>query len=500
MKMKKILAVGRRRLLALLYACLLAALVALSATQITAVAEEQYVFYGYAPTTKGTIGLTKPSVNATEFLAGGIRLHIIGISEGASVKVYDLTTDALLASTVIGGMEVYEVALANETFFKVVSDKMVSALLEGGAPRIWTSSHQHPAEGYSTFYPSIEGSFIGTEFVFLATKTFWVPMIYTYEEDLQCFYGLETSHVTVYDATGGTAAEFDVDARGYSRVKLKSGEVYRAVSTGNIMILATYEDAFTYLPSLTGGFAGKHFMASRPGSTWAGDKQTTLVVAQENSEVSAYDLTRPGWQIAMSGPDVRDSVAAGEIWFSTEIEANKPVGVESSANVAVLFGGGGWGWGTSYTEPFQQPQNMGEDISFLAVDAGEEISFYAPTAAIIFATDDSMVEVDGVAGTMEKDAYRILLEGLHKARADEPLVIEVLGDANTYSGVDVEHAYEDWGSYLIPVQSIGLTFPEPPPIGGMGELLTYIIGGVVAVVAVVVIVVVLRRRRRARPL
>ena len=497
MKIKKTLAVGRRRLLALLYACLLAVLIALSITQVRTVlaADDQYVFYGYAPTTKGTIALSKPTVNATEFLTGGIRLFIIGTSDGTDVEVYDLADNALLDSTIVNAMEVYELTLENETFFKVVSDKMVSALLEGGAPRIWTTSHQHPAEGYSTFYPSIEGSFIGREFVFLATKTFWVPMIYTYEEDLYHFYGLEQAHVTVYDATGETAADFDVDARSSSRIKLKSGEVYRAVSTGNIMILATHEDAFTYLPSLTGGFAGKHFMATRPGSTWAGDKQTTLVIAQEDSEVSVYDLTRPGWQIAMSGPDVKDSIAAGEIWFSTEMEANKPVGVESTANVAILFGGGGYQWGTSYTEPFQEPQNMGEDISFLAVNAGEEISFYAPSMAIIFATDESIAEVDGVAGTMEKDGYRILLEGFHKARADKPLVIEVLGDANTYSSADVEHGYEDWGSYLIPVQSIGLAFPEPPPIGGMGELLTYIIGGVVAVVAVVVIVVVLRRRR-----
>lgn len=494
--MMETLAVGRRRLLSLLHACLLAVLIVLSTNQVRASpAAEEYVFYGYAPTTIGTIGLTRPFINATEWLTGGIRLFIIGISDGTNVEVYDLTARTLLASTAINAMEVYELTLANETFFKVVSDKMVSALLEGGATRTWESWFLRPAEGYSTFYPSIEGSFIGREFVFLATKTFWCPGIYLYEEDMYHVFGLEKSHITVYDAAGGTAAEFDVDARGYSRVELTSGEVYRAVSTGNIMILATYEDAFTYLPSLTGGFTGKHFMATRPGDTWAGDKQSCLVIAQEDSEVSVYDITRPGWQIALSGPDVKKSIAAGEVWFNTSIEANKPVGVESTGEVAVLFGGGGIYWGTTYQTSFEKPENMGEDISFLAVDAGEEISFYAPSMAIIFASDDVMAEVDGVIGTMEIDGYRVLLEGFHRVSADKPFVIEVLGDANTFSELEPEHGYDDWGSYLIPVQSIGLTYPEPPPIGGLGELFIYIIVGVVAVVAIVA-VVVLRMRRK----
>lgn len=106
-----------------------------------------------------------------------------------------------------------------------------------------------------------------------------------------------------------------------------------------------------------------------------------------------------------------------------------------------------------------------------------------------------MAEVDGVNGAMEIDGYRVLLEGFHRVSADKPLVLEVLGDANTFSELEPEHGYDDWGSYLIPVQSIGLSYPEPQPIGGFGELFIYIIVGVVAVVAIVA-VVVLRMRRK----
>jgi hypothetical protein len=211
--MKKAIALERRRLSALLYACLLAVLIALSTTQVRTVvaADGQYVFYGYAPST---------IVNYTEVEDGSIipnftrfpaSLDIVGINDTTQVEVYDLTSMGLLASKTIDRMELWTVQLgsretgetvpqAEEAYVKVVSDKLVAVHLGGGPGRPFQGGGGGGLVVYGSFvfYPSTDGGFAGEEFIFMATETTWKPDMYFGEHDVYhifsvCFNGQDPS-------------------------------------------------------------------------------------------------------------------------------------------------------------------------------------------------------------------------------------------------------------------------------------------------------------------
>jgi hypothetical protein len=63
------------------------------------------------------------------------------------------------------------------------------------------------------------------------------------------------------------------------------------------------------------------------------------------------------------------------------------------------------------------------------------------------------------------------------------------------SWANVHYRFDNWATYLTPVQTLEVTYPPPPPAGSLTELYTYIGAGVSAAVVAVVAIVILRRRR-----
>jgi len=437
-----------------------------------------YVFYGYAPSLPAS-------------------LDIVGINDTTRVEVYNLTDKTLIASKTINRMELWSLSIGTrvsapttppggDTYFKVVSDKIVAVYLGGGT-----------AEGSVTFYPSTDGGSGGREFIFMATHTMWGPGRFP-EYGVYHIFAVENSHVTIFNATG-RVVELDAPAGSFKKVALTTGSVYRVASTGRVMVAGMSDTTFKYLPSLTGGFVGRHFMGTVGGNTAAGDKMSLYVVAQEDAEVSVYDTTKPGSLSALTGPDVKKTLRAGESWYNTTIKCATPIRIDSTGNITVLIGKGRQWWGIGYglatgeTIPavaFAYPEAMGDDISALGARAGEALSFYAPTQAVIFATQDMSIEIDGVTTTMTKDEYLTVLAGIHTVRGTAPVIVEVLGRS--------PYGWVSWGGYLVSQQAMSVLYPEPPPLGSLTEIIAGI-GAAVAVVVAVVVVLLLRRRAATKP-
>jgi len=470
-----------------------------------------YVFYGYAPIAIFNYTRVVDNTLLLNYTRVPSRLDIIGINDSTRVEVYNLTDRSLMASKTINRMGLWTLYLGTsaqgtsppsgqDVYFKVVSDKLVSVLLQGGRTNFYgtTMATWYEDEGFSAIYPSTDGGFFGKEFIFMTTNACWSPVIYVLEKELYHVFGIENAHVTFYDASGAVAATLDVSANSFGTVHLRTQSVYRAVSTGRIMLAGLNMGSFMYLPSLTGGFEGRSFIGTMPGSIYVAAREFVVAEALEDADVRLFDLRRPGMMIALTGPDVRKSLRAGEHWVNSTMKTETPLRIESSGNITVLFGRGGiWAYIGYPVEP------LGDDITFLGARAGETLSFYVPTQGVIFAPQDMTIEIDGVATTMRTDDHYTLLSGVHTIRSTAPTIVEVLGwgsDTTTEGGRTAfsrtkRGTFDNYGSYLLTVQSLELTYPPPAPIGGIAELIP-IIGGVAAVVVIIVALLVVRRRAK----
>jgi hypothetical protein len=469
-------------------------------------AGEAYVYYGYAPPTVLNLTAMEDDVPVYNYTAIPSQLDIIGVNV-THVEVFDLSTGDIISSTTLDRMEVHTVNLGTRvssttdpdvegTYFKVVADKKVAVLLSGGSPQIFRS----------TYYPSTDGGYSGKEFIFKAVNGTWEPVIYVWEWDITIIFGVESAHVKVYDDAGNTLHEFDVAANSYGRLNLLSGKVYRVVSTGRIMISTVSRECFAYGPSATGGFIGKSFygvMAGGGGDTWAGSYQSFVVIAQEDCEISAYSLLKPELQRGL-GADLTETLSAGEVFLDASFGQQTPLRIDSTGDIMVIFGRGDYAWGLPEAELVLSPENLGDDVSMIPVEADKEAIFFAPTGAVIFAPESLSIVIDGALISMKADEYRVLMGGSHTVQSSAPVIIEVLSDANTRAGVgagvgeswaSVHYRFDNWATYLTPTQTLEVIYPPPPPPGSLTELYTYIGAGVSAVVIVVVAVVILRRRR-----
>ena len=134
--------------------------------------EDEYVFYGYAPATVRPVFFAKANGPEHRYVGSSPQLTIVGIHDDTRVEVHNLADEGVIASFTIDRMEFRRISLDNETYFKVVSDKLVSALLSGGG---WRQSDGTVIHGASTFYPSVDGGYIGDEFIFAPVNSTWYP-------------------------------------------------------------------------------------------------------------------------------------------------------------------------------------------------------------------------------------------------------------------------------------------------------------------------------------
>jgi hypothetical protein len=444
---------------------------------------DEWVFYGYAPPT------VKPIFHGTEghrYVGSPPQLTIVGVHDGTSVKMYSLTDKGGIASFIIDRTELRRIPLTNETYFKVVSDKRVSVLLSGGGG-FYGGIH-----GASTFYPSIDGGYVGYEFVFAPVNS---------TNGMLHVFFIEDAHATVQDAQGNVVEELEANAGATKTTYLRKSpgeayslalETYTVVSTGRIMLAGLDENSFLYLPCLTGGFVGRHFL----GAVVSGVSTSIIVVALEDAEVVIYDLRRPNWHMALLGPDAKMSVSAGER-HNTTIIGGIPVKVESTGNISVLMTQGGF---RAHIRPYIPPELIGDDVGLVVVEPDQEFGFFVPTEAVVFAHEGSVIEVDEALVTLRKDEYLRLTQGVHTVNASGPVTIEILGHGWEYDVGEPKLSwhYDNYACYLVSYQGFTQSYPEPPSVGGLGEIIPYIAIGIAIPMFLVIAILVRKRARREK--
>jgi len=164
--------------------------------------EEAHVYYGYAPlgTTpsptwvfdevidKKTIVKNLTGLTQVEFL------DVIGFEDDTHVELWDIVTGQKTNSTVLRKLEKETFMIKMGTYFKVVSDKRVGVYLWGGA--------NYYGLGATTFYPALDGGFVGRKFVFLSSTTNDLYNVYRRGVQL-LLMGLEKVDFTLRDYHAG---------------------------------------------------------------------------------------------------------------------------------------------------------------------------------------------------------------------------------------------------------------------------------------------------------
>jgi len=158
--------------------------------------------------------------------------------------------------------------------------------------------------------------------------------------------------------------------------------------------------------------------------------------------------------------------------------------VESTGGVSALLGNGGTPLGVTFESV--QPDWLGPDISFAGARADQRFGFYVPTRGVVFAAEDSTVQIDGGEVALKRDGFIILLPGVHTIQGREPLIVEVFGRGR-------EGSPQTYGSYLVYPQDLEKTHPSPNPLGGFGELALLI--SLSALLPIAIVSATLLRRR-----
>jgi len=408
-------------------------------------------------------------------------LHLIGNHDDTKVRVYSLPDRTLLAGFTVNPMERQVVQLPNGSFFKVVNDKPVTAMLIGGS---WENT-TIDMPGASTFHPSVDGGYVGKDFIFTTVEVF--------TEELNVperVYALEDADVKVLDANGSTVKGFKLEANQAESFLLRSFDVYRVTSTGYIMV-QTFNagngfGSILYYPAVEGGFIGTKFYGATHLGKHTRHERFYTFMAAEDSKVAVFDLddARKAGDVTVSARNVT-YIATKEFEYSNlGFESDKPMTMmfqSRDGKLSILAAG--------------DPTVEG-GVAYAGLKAGQTGYFRVPdlrAEGYIFAYQETVLDVDDVRLRVPADGYVTLTSGLHKITADQNVLIEVI-QLTTQSNGQLNFA-----ASIPSVQSMSLTYPDLrlKPLTAEELPLTYIAAGVA--VAVILVVSAVALRRRARP-
>ena len=420
-------------------------------------------------------------------------LAIVASEDGTNVRVYDLADGSLLSQRTINSMEKHLVLLANGTAFKVVSDKQVSVLLLNYQTLPAATATEGPLP--YTFYTDVNGLYVGTRFVFMASEQPSVIPTSVYS-----ILALEKSTVTVTDEDGGQNS-YSLEVNSYEDVALTPFKVYDIESTGNIMVQSIFlrydisDPAYGNVPCFPvpcpqGGFVGTFFIA-RSVISWDANKDFGYrIAAAEDAHVTVYDLETQlvNSEFTVSGgsghaikPKVNGII----------VQSDKPVSLSLIHNGSIeqlrsiLSGVGGEFMGYGHGVMFMGIKPDQDTMIHMPVDANVEAYF--------FANEATQLIIDGNTQTIQAGTgflYTVL--GTHTVSVDHNVVLQI-----NFWPLEPEYQGLRYTGAIIPCVETVDTNPTVTitTIGGGGLPITYIaIGGGAAAVVVVVAVVVMRKR------
>jgi len=412
-------------------------------------------------------------------------LSVVASEDDTNFVVYNLTTGLQISEGHLDNMENQYTLLPNGTFFKVVSDKIVSVLLlEYRTIPLSNVTNQSP----HTYYTSVDGLYVGKKFVFMADEGGGGPADYT-------IFALEKSTVTI-TKEDNTVNTITLAANAYKNWPFSPFRVYKIESTGNIMIQAGVipqwggdVNCFA-VPCAEGGFVGKFFITK---SITAYDPRRDYgyrISATEDAKVTVYDLET---KQVIKEYDVVGGVGIGiqppgaNALF---IQSDKPITLSMVHNGSI-----------DQTRPLESALGgpytaYGEAVSFIGVRANEATELYLPVQSQIevyfFANQETHVTIDDTPHTIGANNYFVYTNpGNHMITSDKDIIVEI----NHWNGVPDFQGISFTGAIIPCIETVS-TNPNVTitPIGEGFPMMYIIIGGGVAAVAVIIGLLVMRRR------
>ena len=464
----------------------------LASVQTVAAQVERHVYYGYVPPSTDLPSLAelvrgKP-VNFTP-PSGHALLDVIAYQDNTRVEIYDITSGMLLNSTQLNALDKATFYVPYGLYFKVVSNRRVGVLLTGGsvayAPGYFS--------GVATFYPSVNGGFRGTRYIFMPAPA---THQYGYTMDLVHYnfflLALEKSEWRLKDRVGKFEASGSVDPRKAARAVLQSrvdqggvsaavgyDSVFELTTTGDVMVCSAALGMFVYVPSITGGYVGRlFFFPNHATYQQTGRSAVLVIVPLEAGKVTVYRASDLSVMNERSFTDA--DVAQRAYWFLPLGIGRFDIVIESTGGITVLAA---QTYGGEITEDF-----IGDGITFIGSRPGQEIRFFTPSTAIVFSPADQTAIINGEERKLARDQFVILGSGVHTVKGTNYLIVQVVAP-----GI----GWNKWGSYLIEPLDIEASYPEVPELmeKGIPIIMYASIGAVVVLVAVVVLLLFKRRKK-----
>ena len=484
----------RRYVLALFLAVLFCCSFVYMGGQPQAQEQELFEYYGVVPPTKylSPEGEYYPyfvwpngTIYYPQWLNGSAYLDIVGVTDDTSVEVYDITEDEprLLHETTINRMELKTFTLMAGTAFKVVSDMFVAVTLNGGTGSwYWAGGH--------LFYPSTDGGFAGKEFIFMALPSSEPPEMPRKSGDRHAIHAIDDAEVSLYDDKGNLVKTYSVKANRTSLIDLSRRTVSRVVSTGRIMVATWDWSGYTVLPNAFGGFKGKRFL-TEPDAIDAETAAVAIIAQEKPCKVTIYDTDSgailveedlAAYELLNVNKDVVDLIAKSLLIMATE----EVLAFTASATDTGLI------------------TDFGDDITFLGLEPGPS-TVYIVTKGYLFAPEgDTEVWIGPIPQIVKKGTYTELPSGLVKLRTNATTILELLA-LHTFTvwaeppNIVIQgDGLDDWATYLVPTQTVSITYP-PAVGGGEGGLELPIAEIAGAVILVVIVIAVWRPWRKRKP-
>lgn len=450
---------------------------------------EGYVYYGYVPSRIYRLvkriaiwGAELPEWtldNETETLATEALLVFIGNHENTAVKVESIPGKNLLAEFEFDKLEMKTISLPNSTFFRTTSDKPITLMLVGSYGLVGANASTFKTNStmlqytINTFFTSVEGGYVGKEFIFLAVQ----PMVGV----PYSVFALEDSDIEVYSEDGSRVSSLTLSANDVKALTFTAGRVYRLTSTGYVMVQSFGNDmtGFCAYPSAEGGFSGKVFYGSGfTPANWHGEIVETemAVTGEKEARITIFDLeNRKLSGEAEIGSDFSSSL-------SKTVQPYVRIDSEERMMLTYVIHGIGGGHIDSSTP--------GGGLTYTGVRAGERAHIPVPwEMGFVFAYQDTDMELDGTTFTLAADYYYQLTPGLHEIQPSRDVIVFLVG----YPFEPINQGLASFGICIPSMQVVSLTYEdlELTPLSEEGGLstTTYIAAAAVAVVVIALLAI-----------
>jgi len=423
-------------------------------------------------------------------------LALVSAWDDVEVKVINITAKQLIAQATLKSMQPLYLLLRNGTFFKVVASRPITVQLLN-----YNQTPQFPLAllppTLHTFYYSVDGTYVGKEFVFVATQGSLTATDYT-------ILAVEPAEITV-ERDDGQSFSLKLDANGYKYITLSPFRVYRVRSSGNIMVMSgaipgigAYETTCFAIPSVQGGFTGTYFLTRAfKAIEWGWDKIRDYgfrVLATGETKIELYDLetqNKVGEYVvpAEGGVTLRPNA------YSIALVSEKPVTFMFMHNGSIEIENAGMGGGYYCGYP--------RSTMFLLLKPGEDTMMQIPSNASVevyfFAKEDTEVVIDDTLRIrVGADApYLFAMPGIHKVRSDKEALVQI----NMWPRYPPAEQGLWFSGYIIPpLESANLKPNVSITLPGVKAPTAYYYAafGAGAVIGVAIALLVMRRRKKEK--